>query len=186
MTEIEAIPCTTAERTLLDLAGIVSVRELRSAVGEAEVRRILDLAEMRSLIGRARGRRGVARLRNVIDDIDQSTRLTRSELERRVLEICRQADLPRPEVNVLLDLGDVRFRPDFLWRGAGLILEADSRRFHDTDLAFDSDRKREQRLMLAGWRVCRCTWAQVERQPHDLARTLAALIAHPQPTGRIP
>ena len=93
------------------------------------------------------------------------------------LHICLQMGLPQPEVNVSLQVGDRRYQPDFLWRSQGLILEADSRRFHGTDVAFVDDRKREQRLQLAGWRVSRFTWEQVEHEPGALAETVRGLLA---------
>jgi len=162
---------------LLDLAGVLPVRQLRRALAEAEVLRIVDLTVLRRLIRRSRGRRGVARLRLLLDELDPETTRTRSELERMLLRLYTQAGLPRPEVNVPLDVGDGYVEADFLWREAGLIVEADGRRFHDTNSAFDNDRRREQRLQLAGWRVSRCTWWQVEREPHQLVATIRGLLA---------
>lgn len=98
-------------------------------------------------------------------------------MERIFLHVCLQVGLPQPEVNVTLQVGNRRFKPDFLWRSQRLILEADSRRFHDTDVAFVDDRRREQRLQLAGWRVSRCTWEQVEFEPGVLAETVRRLLA---------
>jgi very-short-patch-repair endonuclease len=80
-------------------------------------------------------------------------------------------------VNVTLLIGGDKFKPDFFWRDAGLIVEADSRQFHDTDMAFLDDRRREQRLQLAGWRVSHCTWWEIEHEPHRLARTIRGLLA---------
>jgi very-short-patch-repair endonuclease len=57
-----------------------------------------------------------------------------------------------------------------------LIVEADGRRFHDTNSAFEHDRRREQRLQLAGWRVSRCSWSQVENSPTTLATTIRGLL----------
>jgi hypothetical protein len=176
-TVVHGIPCTTVARTLLDFAGVVPVWELRRAVTEAEVLRVLDKSAVRGLIKRSRGRRGVARLRLLLEEIDPATKWTRSEMERCFLRMCRQADLPRPEVNVSLDVGNGHLKPDFLWRQAGFILEADSRRYHDTDSAFLNDRRREQRLQLSGWRVSRCTWAQIEHEPRVLAETIRGLLA---------
>jgi very-short-patch-repair endonuclease len=164
-------------RTLLDLAAVVSVGELRRAIAEAEVQRVLKMDALHALIQRSRGRRGVARLRLLIETLDPETKRTRSELERMFLALCRRAGLPLPEVNPLIDLGDVRFRPDFLWRGARLIFETDGRQVHDTFSAFDSDRRREQRLQLAGWRVSHCTWAQVEQEPRALAQIIRDLLS---------
>jgi very-short-patch-repair endonuclease len=175
-TVLYGVPCTTVARTLLDLAAVVPIWELRKAISEAEVLRLLDHAAVRRLIKRSRGRRGVARLRMLLDDIHPQTKRTRSELERLFLRMCARAGLPEPEVNVRLDVGGRLVEPDFLWRAAGLILEADSRRYHDTDSAFQMDRRREQRLMLAGWSVARCTWEQVEREPRKLAETIRRLL----------
>jgi len=185
-TLLHGIPCTTVARTLLDFAAVAPVWELRKAISEAEVLRILDHSEMRQLIKRSRGRRGVARLRMLMDEIHPQAKRTRSEMEILFLQMCDRAGLPQPEVNVTLYPGGRRTMPDFLWRDAGLILEADSRRYHDTDSAFQSDREREQRLQLAGWRVSRCTWEQIEREPRRLAETIRGLLVQPNqlPTGR--
>jgi predicted transcriptional regulator of viral defense system len=174
---IDGIPCTSVARTLLDFAGVETIWELRRAVGEAEVKRILDKRAARELIKRSGGRRGVARLRMVLDEIHPETRRTRSYMERLFLGMCTRADLPRPEVNVSLRIGNDTFKPDFLWRDACLIVEADSRQFHDTDMAFLDDRRREQRLQLAGWRVSHCTWWELEHESRRLAETIRGLLA---------
>jgi very-short-patch-repair endonuclease len=181
---VRGIPCTTVERTLLDLAAVIPIWQLRKALAEAEVRRIIDLSALRALLRRSRGRRGVARLRLILDELHPETRRTRSDLERMFLSMCSKAGLPTPEVNVSLHVSGRRLKPDFLWRDAGLIVEADSRRFHDTDSAFQHDRQREQLLQLAGWRVSRCTWEQVEREPQRLAQTIQALLAQSNPRRR--
>jgi hypothetical protein len=85
------IPCTTVERTLLDLAAIAPIEELREAVGAAEGMRKLDRQRVRALIRRHRGRRGVARLRLVLDEVHPESERTRSELERMFLRLCTRA-----------------------------------------------------------------------------------------------
>jgi predicted transcriptional regulator of viral defense system len=185
-TVLHGIPCTAVPRTLLDFAAIAPIWELRKAISEAEVLRILNHDAVRQLIKRSRGRRGVARLRMVMDEIHPLTKRTRSNMELLFLRMCERAGLPQPEVNVMLYPGGRRTMPDFLWRDAGLIVEADSRRYHDTDSAFQGDREREQRLQLAGWRVSRCTWEQIEREPRRLAETIRGLLDQPRnaPMGR--
>ncbi|MBS1885789.1 MAG: DUF559 domain-containing protein [Actinobacteria bacterium] len=176
-TTLHGIPCTSVARTLLDFAGIAPEWEVRKVVAEAEVLRVLDRAKLRALLKRSRRRRGVARLRLVVDSIHPRTKRTRSELERLFLGMCAKREVPEPEVNVWLPAPDGRrYQADFLWRDGGLIVEADSRRFHDTDSAFVADRKRQQQLELAGWRVCRCTWEEVEGEPRRLASTVVALL----------
>jgi very-short-patch-repair endonuclease len=167
------------------VAAVASVAELRAAVAEAEVRRVLDPVALRELIARSRGRRGVARLRMTLEELDPKTRRTRSELERALLRLCRRAELPEPQVNVLLDLGDVKIEADLLWRTPKLILEADSRAFHDTASAFEADRRRDQLITAAGWRVIRCTWRQVFNEPARLARVLRTLLTADGPKSEV-
>jgi predicted transcriptional regulator of viral defense system len=171
------VPCTTVARTLLDLAATLPPWELRKALGEAEARRIVSHQHLRDQIRRGRGRRGVARLRRLLDEIHPENRHSRSELERMFLHVCLQVGLPQPEVNVSLKVKGRTLKPDFLWREQRLILEADSRQFHDTDIAFVDDRRREQRLQVAGWRVSHCTWEQVEFEPQALAETVRQLLS---------
>ncbi len=177
-TKLYGVPCTSLARTLLDYAGVAPEWELRRAVAQAEVLGVLDVEEMRSTLRRGSRRRGVARLRLVIDSLHPQTRRTRGDLERLFLGMCIRTELPQPEVNIWLDVpGGRALQADFLWRDARLIVEADSRGFHDTASAFEHDRKREQRFQSAAWRVCRCTWAQVEREPRRVAATIRALLA---------
>jgi hypothetical protein len=174
---LHGIPTTSLARTLLDYAGVVAEWELRKAVAQAEVLEVLDRAAVRSVLRRGRRRRGVARMRLIMDTLHPETKRSRSELERLFLAMCVGAGLPHPEVNIWLDVpGGNPLQADFLWRDARLIVEADSREFHDTASAFEYDRKRAQRFELAGWHVSRCTWAQVEHEPQRLIATIRALL----------
>lgn len=174
---VNGIPCTSAARTLLDLAGVVGSRELRNAITQAEVLRIFDLSAVREVLRRSRGRRGVARLRLVIALHDPRDERARGELERRFLALCRRATLPLPEVNAPVAIGEDQVEADFLWAEARLIVEADDRRSHGTVTAFEKDRRRDQRLQEAGWRVVRCTWRQVVFEPSPLISTLSKLLS---------
>ncbi|HET8954437.1 MAG TPA: DUF559 domain-containing protein [Solirubrobacterales bacterium] len=172
---VEGIPCTSVSRTLLDLAAVVSYRALRYAVKQAEVEGQFDLKEINELLGRSRGRRGVARLRKAIALHDPREQLTRRELEERLFDLCRGLELP--EVNGHLVVNGISMMPDFLWRSARLIVEADSRRVHGTVSAFEEDRRRDQVLTAAGWTVIRCTWRQVVDEPERLRSTLRSLLS---------
>jgi predicted transcriptional regulator of viral defense system len=176
-TEVDGVPCTTFARTLLDLAAVVTFRELRNAVTQAEVRRVFDLMALRELIARSCGRRGVARLRRAIAEHDPRDERTRGELERSFLALCRGAELPLPEVNIPLVVDGIQVEADFLWRDARLVVEADDRGSHHTVTAFEKDRRRDQHLKIAGWEVIRCTWRQVFDNPTGLSRTIRLLHA---------
>jgi very-short-patch-repair endonuclease len=55
------------------------------------------------------------------------------------------------------------------------VVETDGHQTHGTRQAFERDRRRDQRLTIAGWRVIRVTWRQLVREPAQVTRTLIAL-----------
>jgi very-short-patch-repair endonuclease len=179
---VRGIPCTTVARTLVDYAGATDLRRLEAAVAQAEVLRLFDLNSLRATLRRNRGRRGVARLRKLVSQMDPEVVHTRSELERRFLALCSERLLPAPEVDVAVRAGGSLFMADFAWPDRRLIVETDGLRFHGTRSAIERDHRRDQLLIAAGWRVIRCTWRQVVHEPADLVRTLRELLAS-QPSG---
>lgn len=179
--EIDGIPCTSLARTLLDIAATESPNTLRYAINQAEVEEVFDLTEVVELLKRSKGRRGVARLRLGIENHDPQEQEARLELEKKLLRLFKSGGLRSPEVNGHLVVDGISMMPDFIWRDAGLIVEADSRRVHGTVTAFEKDRLRDQRLVAAGWTVIRITWRQVVREPERLLKTLRSLLSHPAP-----
>jgi hypothetical protein len=148
------------------------------AIEQAEILRLFDLRAVDDVLARADGRRGAAALRAVLSEIRLGTTLTRSTLEERFLAICRGAGLPPDAVNAWVPHPEGGgAEADFLWREQRLIVEVDGREVHTTHGAFERDRRRDQRLMLAGWRVVRFTWRQVYFEPAYVADTLKALLA---------
>jgi predicted transcriptional regulator of viral defense system len=174
-----AIPCTSVARTLLDLADVLDRRALARACNQAEISGLSDLGALRDVIARARGRRAAVVLRAVLADAGRSETLTRSELEERFLALCLGAGLPQPRVNAWVALGEIAgdgVDVDFLWPGRRLVVETDGRAVHATRQAFGRDRRRDQRLTVAGYRVVRFTWDQVTRQPAEVTGTLRSLL----------
>jgi very-short-patch-repair endonuclease len=143
----DGIPVTTPARTLADLRRLLSTAQFSAAVREAEF------------------------LRLPIDGGVQTDR-ARTDLEQRLLAICRRHRLPRPEVNVNVD----RFEVDFLWRERRLIVEVDGWEAHRSRSAFEDDRARDARLKLLGYEVLRFTWRQLTSEPVGVAKTIRALL----------
>jgi very-short-patch-repair endonuclease len=178
---IDGIPCTSLPRTLLDIAASEPPRTLRYAVNQAEVEGVFDLARMVELLKRSKGRRGVARLRLAIENHDPREQEARRELEKKLLRLFKRAGFRPAEVNGHLVIDGISMMPDFMWRDARLIVEADSRRVHGTLTAFEKDRERDQRLAAAGWTVIRVTWRQVVEEPERVVRTLRSLLSREIP-----
>ncbi|HET7416956.1 MAG TPA: type IV toxin-antitoxin system AbiEi family antitoxin domain-containing protein [Solirubrobacterales bacterium] len=176
--KIDGIPCTSLARTLLDIAATESASTLTYAVTQAEVEEVFDLVEVVGLLRRSRGRRGVARLRLAIEHHDSLEQEARQELEKKLIRLWKRTQIPTPEVNGHLLVDGIALMPDFIWREAGLIVEADSRRVHGTATAFEKDRLRDQRLTAAGWTVIRVTWRQVTNEPERVAQTVRTLLSN--------
>jgi very-short-patch-repair endonuclease len=149
-TRRNGIPITKPARTLRDLH-----RTSPEPVFKAAIRRALDLRLITE------------------EELDQEPDLTRSELERLFLRLCRRHRLPQPEVNVRLGPYEV----DFLWRAEQLIVETDGYRHHGNRAAFESDRARDAYLQSQGFRVLRFTYRQLHDEPRDVAASLGALVA---------
>lgn len=168
----ERIPVTTAERTLLDLAGRLGPATLRRAFEEADRRELLETARLQRVCEQGRGRRGSAALRALVD-AHRPLPAIDSVLERRFLRLCEDAGLPRPAIRVpIAGLEEV----DCLWPRARLVVELDSYAFHRGRASFERDRARDAALQLAGYRVVRITDRMLE-QPDDLVGNLRHLIA---------
>ncbi|MGH2840833.1 MAG: DUF559 domain-containing protein [Solirubrobacteraceae bacterium] len=174
---VRGIPCTSLARTLLDLAEVVDRRALERALDRAEQLGLLDMRAIEDVLARNPTRRGARRLRRALADHYGGSTITKNEIEELFLQICRQAGLPQPEVNVWLAIPGEEWQVDFLWRRERLVVETDGRKTHGTRQAFERDRRRDQRLMVEGWRVVRFTWRQITREPEAVAATLRGLLA---------
>ena len=161
--KLRGIPITTPARTILDLAAVVTPRELEQALAEAQTRRLARRSELVALLARVGRRPGVATLRSLLE-ADKAPALIRSDAEKRFLGLIRRAELPTPDVNVRI----CGYEVDFLWRQQGLVVEVDGFRFHSSRAAFERDRLRDARLGAAGLRVLRVTWRQIVDRPEAL------------------
>jgi predicted transcriptional regulator of viral defense system len=173
---VDGIPCTTVARTLLDLSAVVPKRSVERAFEQAEVLRVLDAREIEDVLARAGNHRGAGVLRAILDDHALGSTLTRNDLEEAFLAICDRAGLPRPEVNVWIAIEPTGYEADFLWRSHRLIAETDGGTAHMTRHAFQHDRRRDQRLTLAGYRVVRFPWQQVFDEPGSVELTIRGLL----------
>jgi predicted transcriptional regulator of viral defense system len=152
---LDAIPVTTAGRTLADLATALPRRQLEKAAEMAEALRLhVDIDPAHP---------GAKRLAEILDGHDLGS-TTRSPLEDDFLALCDRYEIPRPLVNTIVEGYEV----DFCWREERLIVETDGRH-HLTRAAFEDDRARDALLTSIGWRVMRFTGRQVRRASEEVA-----------------
>ena len=169
---LEGLPVTAPARALLDLAGSTSAAELERAVAEARVQRLILSGDLEAALDRAPGRTGATQLRGLLR-AEGGPGPTRRELEHQMLTLIRDAQLPLPQVNPVL-LG---FEVDFLWPEHRLVIETDGHQFHGHRMAFERDRKRDQILVAAGYRVMRITWRQLREEPLAVIARLTMALA---------
>lgn len=165
------VPVTAVARTLLDVAA-VEPRTLRWALDRAERQGQLDLIELDALIARSRGFRGVARLRDTLEGY-RIPAFTRSGLERRFLELVREAGLPLPSMNSFV----VGFELDAYWPRERFAVELDTYDYHGTSTAFEADRLRQEDLKLVGIELTRITGRRLTREPGAVMSRLRRLLA---------
>jgi hypothetical protein len=163
-TELDGIPITTPERTLLELARHVSARALARALREAIRLNRTSLTALGDHLGRARGRRGAARLGAAIARYaGLPLERARSGAEVRAIEILRDAGRPLPSHNARV-AGE---EADLSWASHRLIVEIDGAPFHrDTG----EDRRKSDAWRAAGWAVRRLPSDDVYENPARLLR----------------
>jgi very-short-patch-repair endonuclease len=185
---VDGIPCTSPARTLVDLAGTVGSWTLGSAFERAAQRRILDIAAIEASIDpRRRGMKGLLALiekwRGAAPLLHTRGKL-KSPLEAKVLPLFARRDIPPPRFNAPVQLANGRIEVDFLWPDHRFVLEADSRAFHATHIAFERDRWRDRELLRAGYSVLRVTHREAEDEAEAIADTIAIRLAHQTPAPR--
>jgi hypothetical protein len=169
---VDRISVTALPRTLLDLAGVDPLY-IRSALDRAARLGLLDVVAVDGLLRRSRGLRGSARLRSALED-HRDPSFTRSGLERRFLRLVLDAGLPRPSVNHFVAGHEV----DMYWSEEKLAVELDTFDFHGGRPQFEADRLRDETLRLAGIEVTRITGKRLDREPSNVIRRLATLLAN--------
>ena len=71
--------------------------------------------------------------------------------------------------------------PDVIFRRQRLVIEIDGRRFHSGSEVFESDRKRQNLLVLHGWRVLRITWRVIQEKPDQVIAMVREALRLPVP-----
>lgn len=167
----EGIPVTAVPRTLLDLASSVPPWQLERAVEKAERLGLLDVGRIDQLLERVRGHQGRGKLRKALA-LHRDPAFSRSRGELRFLELVREAGLPHPSVNCVVE----GYELDMYWERERFAVELDGWETHRSRAAFEEDRKRQENLKLAGIEMIRITGHRLAHQPGEIAVRLRTLL----------
>jgi Protein of unknown function (DUF559) len=167
----EGIRVTAIPRTLLDLFGRPRSRPAAQALERSERLAVLDTAAVDALLARCGRHPGRNRLSGALRPY-RDPAFTRSWLERRFLDLVLKAGLPRPAMNTFVEGHEI----DAYWEPERFAVELDGYQFHLSRVAFESDRRRQEELKLAGIEMVRFTARRVADEPGEVVRRLALLL----------
>jgi very-short-patch-repair endonuclease len=168
------IPVTSPIQTLMDLATRLDGPHLERAVNEAVNRDLTTPDRLRKAADRQPA------LRTLLDR--DTFVVTDTELEQRFVPIARKAGLPMPQTQIHVN----GYRVDFYFEDRGIVVEADSLRFHRTAAQQRKDILRDQAHAKAGLIPLRFTHWQIYYEPAYVGETLSAVVASARRTPRTP
>jgi very-short-patch-repair endonuclease len=160
-TIVDGIPVTSVARTILDLAAILRPDALLDVIDSVVRAELFDLAALERAIQRTPNRRGVKKLQALLADYRGAPDL-RSNFERRFRQRLRATpELPEALYNV-----DVAgYKADVYLPQFKLVIELDSRGYHLTPRAFESDAVRDAARLKKGIATLRVTDKRFDADP---------------------
>lgn len=178
-TKVGTIACTSALRTLHDLAPEVHAEVLEDAVARAFTRRLSSARRLHRYLDRSyAGRPGTHALRAAAERYVDRTQETQSFLEVIVDRAVRSRRIPTPVRQLRVRFPGRYFDLDLAWPDERVFVEADGYGSHASPRQFAHDRARQNLLVLHGWLPLRYTWRVARHQPELVeAQVVAALEA---------
>lgn len=132
--------------------------------------RLATLAQLRAALELTGGRRANRQRRALLlDSRDEPW----SAAERKFHRLLRENGITGWRANRPVTADGTQYWVDVLFRRLRLVVEIDGRRFHDDNAeGFESDRLRQNALVLEGWTVLRFTWRMIEDDPEQVLAVL--------------
>ncbi|MGK2881619.1 MAG: hypothetical protein ACSLE6_12775 [Mycobacterium sp.] len=137
--------------------------------------RTCDREELVIAADQQRGRRGIAHARELIPLADGRSE---SPMESEARLVMHDGRLPAPLLqHRILDLDGRRWRVDFAWPDAMLVVEYDSVEFHSDTEDFRRDRQKWAALQEMNWTVIILLAADVRGTPEKTVRRIGACLS---------
>jgi very-short-patch-repair endonuclease len=167
---VEGISVTDPLRTLVDMAP----RWRRGGELDDTIERMSQISlrnpeQLLAQLNRRASIPGTALVRKALTRWTLS--LTETQLEQRLLPIAKRAGLPEPLRQQRVN----GHRVDFFFPQLGLVVEADSLRYHRTAARQAADARRDQAHLAAGITPVRYSHAQITYEPDYVERSLRTI-----------
>jgi len=172
---VDGLRCTSASRTLVDIASVLKEEALEVAFESA---RRMGLTSPRALERCAAqvieaGGRGSRSLRRLLEHQQPGERPLQYKLEVKMARLLRASGLPRPERQV--PVGPYRIDFGLSWLRYGV--ECEGFDYHGSRLAWKADKRRTSFIESRGWRLTFVSWDDVTQRPDETLQRIAMAIA---------
>jgi hypothetical protein len=176
---LDAIPVTSATRTLIDLAAVLDPEALELALEDALRRGLANRARigyrLSELEGHGRG--GCGDLKALLEE-GRGDPHSGSAPEVTLRQTLIRAGLPRPvSQHEVRNRGRLVARVDFAYPELRIAIEFDSNRWHSGRRRHEADLHRRNRLTALGWQVVHVSPSELAAGAPTAIATLRALIA---------
>lgn len=175
----DGIPVTDPLRTLADLGAVWDREMVSDAVEQALIRRLVTF---RGLVSEWRrvakpGRNGSGVLRQILEYRLLGEKPADSLLEPKAAPLFRKVGGRLPEFQYdVVDGGRFVARVDFAYVDLRVAIEFDGLSAHGTAAALQSDLRRQNALVAAGWIVLRFTWWDVVHRADAVAAEIRGVL----------
>jgi hypothetical protein len=171
---------TSKERTALDLLSIMPLSAALDLWAWVSSRKILDPAGLEAAISRRRRWRGRPQLQQILQLVGSGAV---SGAEFLLHQLLREAGIEGWTAGVTIaDAEGVIAVVDVRFDGTRVVIEIDGFRAHSSKASFINDRRRQNRLIAADYRVLRYTWDDLRNRPQEvIAEIRAALLRDAAP-----
>jgi very-short-patch-repair endonuclease len=159
---------------VVDLLRFLPAHDAQEVGQQALGRRMFGVDWLVAEHARLARMRGAAQLHRTIRFLAEGTR---SEAERRLVALLRQAGISGWTANLEVGAGGRRYVVDIAFARERITVEVDGRAFHTDARAFQLDRTRQNDLVAAGWTVLRFTWEDIVDRPGEVVRRICGILA---------
>lgn len=167
--ERDGVRLTAPALTALDLTATFG----GEAIDQALRSRATTLKRMRKALEVTSGRRGNGSRRALLlDSRDEPW----SEAERLCHRLLREAGIEGWKSNLPIRVDGATYYVDIAFEDRWLAIEIDGRLHEDDADLFESDRYRQNALVLEGWRVLRFTWQMLCDKPEKVIAAIRAAL----------
>ena len=178
ITEVRGLPVTTQLRTAIDVASLVGKRRLEWLLDDLLAARAFTLQELTERFHRVtrRGKPGMANLRWFVESRGPGYVPPSSRLERLLYDVLRPLGEPYPTRQYPLPSRAGPGRVDIAYPIVKVIIEGDSRRWHQRMADMENDRFRDSEAAREGWITLRFTWKDLVERPEWVRSVVRAVL----------